>query len=45
MAERYPVYAEAAITIDSIEGPPEEMVGKILARLGEAASAGLTQPA
>jgi len=33
MAERYPVYAEAAITIDSVDGPPEEMVGRIVALL------------
>lgn len=30
IAERYPVYAEAAIAIDSIDGPPEEMVGRIM---------------
>jgi shikimate kinase len=43
--ERYPVYAEAAITIDSVEGPAEEMVGKILTRLGDDAETGLVQRA
>lgn len=33
IAERYPVYAEAALEIDSGDGPPEEMVGRILAAL------------
>jgi shikimate kinase len=33
MAERYPVYAEATFTIDSSDGPPEEMIGGIMARL------------
>ena len=29
MVERYPVYAEADITVDSIDGPPEVTVGKV----------------
>jgi shikimate kinase len=33
IAERYPVYAEAAITIDSIDGPPEETVTRVIACL------------
>ena len=35
MAERYPVYAEATFTIDSNDGPPEDMVTAIMARLKE----------
>jgi shikimate kinase len=34
IAERYPVYAEAAITIDSGDGPPEEMVARLIALIG-----------
>jgi len=30
IAERYPVYAEAAITVESGDGPPEDMVERVL---------------
>jgi shikimate kinase len=30
---RYPVYAEADITVDSIEAPPEETVERVLKAL------------
>jgi shikimate kinase len=33
MAERYPVYAEAAITIDTNDGPHDEVVAAIIAAL------------
>jgi len=33
MAERYPVYAEADITVDSQDGPPEATVERVLAAL------------
>jgi shikimate kinase len=33
MVERHPIYAEAAITIDSSDGPPEEMVTQVMTRL------------
>lgn len=33
MAERHPIYEEATFTIDSNDGPPEEMVTAIMARL------------
>ena len=35
MAERYPIYAEAAIAVDSVDGPPEEIVGRIVTLLRE----------
>lgn len=31
--ERYPVYAEADLTVDSRDGPPEETVDRVLAAL------------
>ncbi|HWE73435.1 MAG TPA: shikimate kinase [Stellaceae bacterium] len=31
--ERYPVYAEADITIDTVDGPPEATLGKVIAAL------------
>jgi shikimate kinase len=31
--ERYPVYAEADITIDTVEGPPEATLAKVIAAL------------
>lgn len=34
MAQRYPVYAEADITIDSDDSPPEVTVERVLAALG-----------
>ena len=33
IAERYPVYAEADVTVDSIDGPAEVTVGKVRRRL------------
>ncbi len=33
IAERYPVYAEADITVDSVDGPPETTVERVLAAL------------
>lgn len=33
IAERYPIYAEADITIDSVDGPPEATLEQILASL------------
>jgi len=38
MAERYPVYAEATFTIDSSDGPAEETIATIMARLEEYAA-------
>jgi shikimate kinase len=35
MAERHPIYAEATFAVDSNEGPPEETVTRIMARLAE----------
>lgn len=36
MAERYPVYAEADIIVDSADGPPEVTLERVLAGLGGA---------
>jgi shikimate kinase len=33
IAERYPVYAEADITVDSLDGPPEVTLERVLAAL------------
>ncbi len=33
IAERYPVYAEADITVDSVDGPPEATLERVLAAL------------
>ena len=33
MAERYPVYAKADITIDSVDGPHDAVVDKIVGAL------------
>jgi shikimate kinase len=33
--ERYPIYAEADITVESVDGPPEATVEKVLAALGK----------
>jgi shikimate kinase len=33
MAERYPYYAEAAIAVDSGDGPPDEMVFRVIEKL------------
>jgi shikimate kinase len=35
MAERYPLYAEADITVDSIDGPPELTLERVMAALGD----------
>jgi shikimate kinase len=44
IAQRYPVYAEADLTIDSIDGPPDATVERVIAalasHLGTAAHAG-----
>lgn len=37
MAERYPVYAEADLTVDSKDGPPDETVEAVLRALNERA--------
>jgi shikimate kinase len=34
IAERYPVYAEADIVVDSLEGPPDSTAERVLAALG-----------
>jgi shikimate kinase len=33
IAERYPVYAEADLTVDSIDGPPDATVERVIAAL------------
>ncbi|HEV2551934.1 MAG TPA: shikimate kinase [Stellaceae bacterium] len=33
VAERYPVYAEADVTVDSIDGPPDATVERVIAAL------------
>ncbi len=40
--ERYPIYAEADLTVDSLDGPPEATLDKVIAALGKylGASAG-----
>ena len=35
MAQRYPIYAEADITIDSDDSPPEATVDRVIAALQE----------
>ncbi len=47
MAERYPVYTEADITVDSQDGPPEATVERVLAALERhrAAAAGALRKA
>jgi shikimate kinase len=30
MAERYPIYAEADITVDTVDGPPEATLAKVI---------------
>ncbi|HYM33684.1 MAG TPA: shikimate kinase [Candidatus Cybelea sp.] len=39
MSERYPVYAEADITVDSGDGPHEQVISAIIERLGLSANA------
>lgn len=36
IAERYPVYAEADITVDSVDGPPEATLERVLGALSDA---------
>jgi len=43
IAERYPIYAEADITVDSLDGPPEITVERVIAAL--AAYLGVEVPA
>ena len=45
--QRYPIYAEADITVDSISGPPELTLGRVLAELARflAAEGETTGPA
>jgi len=46
MAQRYPVYAEADITVDSADGPPEVTLDRVVAALGSfLASRTARQPA
>jgi shikimate kinase len=33
MAQRYPIYAEADLAVDSIDGPPEATLERVLAAL------------
>ena len=33
MAQRYPIYAEADLTVDSVDGPPEATLERVLAAL------------
>ncbi|HEX7968504.1 MAG TPA: shikimate kinase [Stellaceae bacterium] len=33
MAQRYPIYAEADITVDSVDGPPEATLERVMAAL------------
>jgi shikimate kinase len=40
MAERYPVYAEADLTVDSQDGPPDATVERVLAALERHCAAG-----
>ncbi|MSP68105.1 MAG: shikimate kinase [Alphaproteobacteria bacterium] len=44
MDERYPIYAEADITVDTREGPHEEVVNRVLAALGVAVAARAPAP-
>jgi len=39
IAERYPVYAQAELTIDSIDGPPDATVERVIAALASHLSA------
>lgn len=39
IAARYPIYAEADIGVDSVDGPPEATVERVLAALAERAAA------
>lgn len=43
VAERYPVYAEADLTVDSLDGPPELTLERVLAALAGEGPAALRQ--
>ena len=45
MAQRYPIYAEADLTVDSIDGPPEATLERVLAALATQLGAGERQAA
>lgn len=45
IAARYPIYAEADISVDSIDGPPEATVERVLAALAERGAAAAAQAA
>jgi len=38
MAERYPIYAEADLIVDSVREPPEQTVARVMERLAEFAT-------
>jgi shikimate kinase len=40
IAERYPLYAEADVTVDSLDGPPEATLEGVIAALARFAAAG-----
>lgn len=44
MAARYPVYAEADMVVDSVDGPPDTMVDAVIAALGSCAAVAQVQP-
>jgi shikimate kinase len=41
IAERYPVYAEADLTVDSIDGPPDATVERVIAALASHGNAAI----
>jgi shikimate kinase len=45
IAERYPVYAEADVTVDSLDGPPELTLERVLAALAAEGAPALRQAA
>lgn len=45
IAERYPIYGEADITVDSIDGPPELTLERVMAALGDHLAAAERQAA
>jgi shikimate kinase len=44
MAARYPIYAEADIVVDSVDGPPDTMVDAVIAALASCAAVAQVQP-
>ncbi|MSP81902.1 MAG: shikimate kinase [Alphaproteobacteria bacterium] len=44
MEQRHPIYAEADITVESLEGPHEVVVERIVAALRERTAAGASRP-